>query len=356
MSNDKAQGVPGKHKVFPGRGFGRRYCYWGNVIARKEDVAVKLESDERFAGVLSGAGAYVLWGILPIYWKLVDRVPALQIMSHRVIWCFLFMALVLLVTKKLRFFLSELRGIFSNAKMFFSIFLASVLISVNWLTYIWAVNNNHIIETSLGYYINPLVSVLLGVIILKEKLSLWQMVSFFLAAIGVLNMTLHFGGVPWIALILALSFALYGLSKKIIHLGAVSGIAVETLFIFPFALIYLNYAHNSGVGAFTWHNPVVSLILAGAGIVTAVPLILFAGGAKRLPLSIIGFLQYITPTMTLILGVFLYHETFSSVHLVSFAFIWTALTIFTLARSRLLILAENMLLRSCLFLKNSADK
>lgn len=199
----------------------------------KEDVGVKFEPDEQLLGILYGAGAFILWGVFPIYWKLVVQVPALQIMSHRVAWCFVFMALVLLVTKKLGSFLSELREIFSSIKKFFSIFLASVLISVNWLTYIWAVNHDHIIETSLGYYINPLVSVLLGVIVLKEKLSLWQTVSFVLAAIGVLNMTLHFGSFPWIALVLAMSFGFYGLCKKIIHLGAVTGIAVETMFISP---------------------------------------------------------------------------------------------------------------------------
>jgi chloramphenicol-sensitive protein RarD len=257
----------------------------------KEDVGVKFEPDEQLLGILYGAGAFILWGVFPIYWKLVVQVPALQIMSHRVAWCFVFMALVLLVTKKLGSFLSELREIFSSIKKFFSIFLASVLISVNWLTYIWAVNHDHIIETSLGYYINPLVSVLLGVIVLKEKLSLWQTVSFVLAAIGVLNMTLHFGSFPWIALVLAMSFGFYGLCKKIIHLGAVTGIAVETMFISPFALLYLYYAHSSGVGAFALNNPGVSLVLAGAGVVTAIPLILFAGGTKRLPLSIIGFLQ-----------------------------------------------------------------
>lgn len=310
----------------------------------KEDVGVKFEPGEQFLGILSAAGAFILWGIFPIYWKLVDQVPALQIMSHRVAWCFVFMALVILVTKKLGVFLSELRKIFSSIKSFSGIFLASGLISVNWLTYIWAVNNDHIIETSLGYYINPLVSVLLGVIVLREKLSLWQMVSFVLAAVGVLNMTLHFGSVPWIALVLAMSFGLYGLSKKIIHLSAVTGIAVETLFISPFALLYLYYAHSSGVGAFALNNPGVSLTLAGAGVVTAIPLILFAGGAKRLPLSNIGFLQYTSPTIALVIGVFLFHEPFNRVHLVSFVLIWVALTIFSLARTRLFIQMENVLL------------
>lgn len=307
---------------------------------------MKLEqTNERVVGIASAAGASVLWGIFPVYWKLVYQVPALEILSHRVAWSFIFLVLVLLVTGKLRSFWGELCEIFSRLKKLSGVFAAALLISLNWLTYIWAVNNNHIIETSLGYYINPLVSVLLGIIVLKEKLSFWQMASFFLAMIGVLNMTLHFGAFPWIALVLAVSFGLYGLCKKMINLGAVTGITMETLIISPFALFYLNYVHSNGSGAFGFNSPGLSLLLAGAGIVTAVPLILFASGARRLPLSIVGFLQYISPTLTLILGIFLYHEPFTGVHLASFIIIWLALTIFSLARTRSFIQLESMLLK-----------
>lgn len=307
---------------------------------------MKLEQiNERAVGIASAAGASVLWGIFPVYWKLVNQVPALEILSHRVVWSFLFLVLLLLVTGKLRSFGGELCEVISRQKKLAGVFAASLLISVNWLIYIWAVNNNHIIETSLGYYINPLVSVLLGIIVLKEKLSLWQMASFFLAMIGVLNMALHFGAFPWIALVLAFSFGLYGLCKKMINLGAVTGITLETLIISPFALFYLHYVHSNGSGAFGFDSPGLSGLLAGAGIVTAVPLILFARGARRLPLSLVGFLQYISPTLTLILGIFLYYEPFTSVHLTSFVIIWAALTIFSLARTRSFMQLEAMLLR-----------
>lgn len=171
-------------------------------------------------------------------------------------------------------------------------------------------NNDHVVESSLGYYINPLVSVLLGILVLKERLSFWQVISFFLATAGVLNMTAHFGSVPWIALTLATSFGMYGLMKKMVHLGAITGITLETLIISPFMLTYLGYVHSSGSGAFGTGSPGITGLLMGAGIVTAVPLILFAAGANRLPLSVIGFLQYIAPTLTLLSGVFLYNRLF----------------------------------------------
>lgn len=296
--------------------------------------------NERLAGVAAAAGAYLLWGILPVYWKQINTVPAFEILSHRMAWSFVFMVLILLVTGKAGAFLGELREILSRHKKLLGVFLAAFLISINWLLYIWAVNNNHIVQTSLGYYINPLVSVLLGIIVLKEKLSLWQILSFLLALIGVLNMTLNAGAFPWIALVLAFSFGIYGLFKKMINIGAVTGITLETLIVSPFALIYLNHIHSSGSGAFGLNSPDVSWFLAGAGIVTATPLILFASGARRLPLSVVGFLQYIAPTIALFIGVFLYNEPFTSVHLVSFLCIWIALTIFSLSRTKSFIQIE----------------
>jgi chloramphenicol-sensitive protein RarD len=307
---------------------------------------MKLEQpDERLIGVASAAGAYVLWGVLPLYWKLIDQVPPFQILAHRIIWSFLFTVVVISATGKLKPFRGELIENISHIKNFSGIFIASLLITVNWGTYIWAVNNNHVVEASLGYYINPLVSVLLGIIVFKEKLSFWQMFSFFLAMLGVLNMTLHFGKVPWVSLLLAITFGLYGLCKKMIRPGAITGIALETLFITPFALIYLNHIQNSGSGYFSFSDPGTAALLAGAGVVTAVPLILFAGGAKRLPLSIVGFIQYISPTITLILGIFLFHEQFTGVHLASFMLIWVALTIFSLAGTRTFVQLETALFK-----------
>lgn len=276
------------------------------------------QTNERLAGIAAALSAYLLWGILPLYWKLVQSVPPQEILAHRLVWSFAFLVLMLLLSGKLQSFRGELGGVLKQPKQTAGVVLAAVLITVNWLTYIWAVNTDRIVESSLGYYINPLVSVLLAIVVLKERLSFWQMVSFALATAGVLNIMLHFGAVPWIALILAVSFALYGLIKKVIHLGAITGITLETLLISPLMLAYLGYVHSSGSGAFGAAPLVITGLLMGAGIVTAVPLILFAAAANRLPLSVIGFMQYIAPTIMLLIGVFLYHEPFTGVHLVSF--------------------------------------
>jgi len=302
------------------------------------------QTSERLAGIAAALGAYLLWGVLPLYWKLVQSVPPPEILAHRIVWSFAFLVAVLLLSRKMRPFLIELRGVLKQPKQTAGVVLASVLITVNWLTYIWAVNNDHIVESSLGYYINPLVSVLLAIVVLKERLSYWQMVSFVLATAGVLYMTFHFGAVPWIALTLAVSFGLYGLIKKVIHLGAITGITLETLLIAPLMLAYLGYLHSGAVGAFGTAPPAVTGLLMGAGIVTAVPLILFAAAANRLPLSVIGFMQYIAPTIMLLIGVLLYQEPFTGVHLVSFVLIWTALAIFSLAKTTLFAQFESRFL------------
>lgn len=315
----------------------------GNTLANGNQA--NLEAREQMLGIFYALAAYVLWGILPVYWKLVQQVPAQEILAHRVVWSFVFMLAILLVTGQLKSFWGDLRQIAVRPKRLVGVIMASVLISVNWVTYIWAVNNNRVIETSLGYYINPLVIVLLGVIVLKERLSLWQIVSFLLALAGVLNLVLHFGSVPWSALVLAVSFGLYGLFKKLVNLGAVTGITMETLFITPVAFLYLSYINTGGGGAFGLASPGTSGLLAGAGIITAVPLILFASGARRLPLSAIGFLQYIAPSIALVLGIFVYHEPFTGVHLASFAIIWTALIIFSLAKTNLFLRMEANLLK-----------
>jgi chloramphenicol-sensitive protein RarD len=305
---------------------------------------MKLKShNEQVVGIVSAASAYVMWGVLPIYWKFLQSVPAPEVLAHRIVWSFVFVVILLLVTGKTRDFLVDLKDIVHQPKKFIQVFMASAIVSVNWVTYIWAVNANHVVETSLGYYINPLISVLLGVVVLKERLSLWQIVAFCLALIGVLNITFQFGGVPWIALTLAITFGIYGLFKKTITYGALTGLTLETLFISPFALLYLIFIPSSLGGAFGADSLNVSALLVGAGAITAVPLILFASGAKRLPLSVIGFIQYIAPTIALMLGVFVYHEPFTKVHLVSFIFIWAALTVFSLAKTKYFIELESFL-------------
>lgn len=296
---------------------------------------MKLKSTNEFVvGTASAAGAFLLWGILPVYWKSIISVPSDQIIAHRILWCFLFLVLVLIFTGRSRGFLRELRGVMARPKQLAGLFTASVLISINWYLYIWAVNNGRIVETSLGYYINPLVSVLLGIVFLKEKLSLWQIVSFLLALVGVLNMAVSFGAVPWVSLALAVSFGMYGLFKKIVCLDAINGLTMETMIITPLALAFLIYAYKSGTLVFNFGFSPISMLTVGAGVVTAAPLLLFAGGTNRLPLYIVGFLQYLSPTISLLLGVFLYHESFTAVHMVTFSLIWAALIVFSVATTR----------------------
>ncbi|MGB8000777.1 MAG: EamA family transporter RarD [Anaerobacillus sp.] len=290
---------------------------------------------EQTIGIASGAGAYFLWGILPLYWKLLAGVPSEEVLAHRIIWSFVFMIVILLVLGKLSSFQKELLAIFKQPKKLTAIAFASLFITINWYAFIWAVNHDHVIQTSLGYYINPLISVLLGILFLKERLSFWQLISFALAAIGVLNLVFRFGEIPWVSLILAMSFGLYGLLKKTARLNALTGLTIETLLITPFALIYLMSVRSTLSDALYMNNVSTLSLLLGAGIVTAIPLLLFASGANRISLSMIGFLQYIAPTLMLIQGVFLYGESFTSAHMVSFALIWAALVIFTLARTKL---------------------
>lgn len=303
------------------------------------------ETSDQSKGLLAAICSYLIWGILPMYWKSMEEVPAYEILAQRIVWCFVFMVLVMVASSKIKEFYGECRQILAQPKKLFGLVMASLLITLNWGTYIWAVNHDRILETSLGYYINPLISILLGIIILKERLSFWQIISLFLAILGVLNMALHFGSVPWISLILAITFGLYGLFKKVVALGAITGIALETLLISPFALLYLGQLHQADQLTFSLAAPNTAMLLMGAGVVTALPLVLFASGAKSLPLSIIGFLQYIAPTMALFLGVFVYQEAFTTVHLISFTFIWTALVICSLAKTKYFVQLETLLLR-----------
>ncbi|CAM3966227.1 EamA family transporter RarD [Mesobacillus thioparans] len=290
---------------------------------------------EQQAGVLYAAFSYILWGILPVYWKLLQHVNADEILANRVFWSFFFVILILLLNKKWSLFTGTLLGLSQNKKQLAALAIASILISINWFIYIWAVNSDQMIEASLGYYINPLVSVLLGMVFLKERLSMLQYVSFLLAAIGVLIMTISYGQFPWIALSLAISFGLYGLAKKLIKVDSSVGLALETLVVMPLSAIYIGYLVSQGTNSLFSGSWTTTLLLAGAGAATAVPLLFFAKGAQRIPLATLGILQYIAPTLTLILGVFVYHETFSSVHLLAFTFIWSALILYSLTRTKL---------------------
>ncbi|WP_079477831.1 EamA family transporter RarD [Halobacillus salinus] len=293
-------------------------------------------------GILYTASAYILWGVLPIYWKLIQQIPAFEILAHRIIWSFVFMGAIVLIARKRKGFSQQLREIIQDKKQLIGITLASVAISINWVTYIWAVNTDLVIEASLGYYINPLVSILLGMIVLKETFSKVQWLAFLLAGCGVAYMTFHFGSVPWIALLLAFSFGTYGLLKKLVPLNAMYGLTIETMIVTPVALIYLLNQQTGQWGQIELVS-LPSLLLFGAGIVTAIPLLLFSAGAKRIPLSMVGFLQYFAPTIMLAIGVFLYDEPFTQVHGISFTLIWAGLAVYTLARMKRLRRYENKL-------------
>ncbi|WP_017753966.1 EamA family transporter RarD [Calidifontibacillus oryziterrae] len=290
--------------------------------------------NQQAVGIWNGVFAYLIWGVLPLYWIAVGEVSAPQILAHRIVWSFIFMIVIILVLKKWHLVITDIKSIITNPAAFFSLFFSGVLISANWFIYIWAVNAGHVIETSLGYYINPLISVLLGIIVLKEQFDFWQKISFLLAAGGVLILTVEYGSIPWVSLGLALSFGIYGLVKKKANLSSITGLTFETMMVTPIALFYLLYVHSQGTGHFGVSSSLsINLLLIGSGIVTAIPLLLFAEGAKRITLSLIGFLQYISPTINLIIGVFILREHFSHTHLIAFSFIWVALAVYSVSRS-----------------------
>lgn len=289
---------------------------------------MKVNSEKE--GVLYAALSYVIWGFFPIYWKLIQNVTSGEVLAQRVFWSFVFMVVLLMITKKWLTFVKFVKEMVKQPKMFWSLFTASVLISVNWGVFIWAVNAGRILETSLGYYINPLISVLLGVIVLKERLSVAQIFACLLAGIGVLTLALHFGAVPWVSLSLALSFGLYGLAKKMIKAESAIGLTLETMMMAPIALGYLLYMMMKSQSQFFVSGP-TALLLIGGGVATALPLLFFAKGAQKVSLSMLGILQYIAPSLSLMVGVFLYHETFTKAHLLAFIFIWSALIIYTLS-------------------------
>lgn len=275
-------------------------------------------------GILNGLGAYALWGFFPIYWKFLQNVPALQVIGHRIGWSFLFLLLILLVTRQWNSF----RASALTPKILAIYSVAAVLLSVNWLVYVWGVNAGFIVETSLGYFINPLISVLLGVIFLRERLRAVQWVPITLAAAGVIYLTVTYGRLPWIALSLAFSFGIYGLVKKLAPLGSLYGLTLETALVFPIALIYLAVVNFMGTGAFLHEGPATDLLLIGTGIVTSIPLLMFASAARQIPLTMIGILQYIAPTIQFLIGVFLYHEPFDRSRMIGFSLVWIALIIF----------------------------
>ena len=275
-------------------------------------------------GIWYGIAAYAMWGFFPIYWKLLREVPALQVIGHRIAWSFGLLLIYILLTKQW----SNFRSVAFNRKTLGIYAIAGALLSVNWLIYVWGVNAGFIVETSLGYFINPLLSVLFGVIFLREKLRPLQWLPVIIAAIGVTYLTVTYGRLPWIALSLAVSFGLYGLVKKLSPLGSVFGLTLETGIVFPIALIYLIVVQVNGTGGFLHDGQTVDLLLIGAGIVTTIPLLMFASAAKEIPLNMIGVLQYFARTIQFLIGVFLYKEPFDTTRFIGFGIVWLALIIF----------------------------
>jgi chloramphenicol-sensitive protein RarD len=275
-------------------------------------------------GLAAAIGAYAMWGVFPLYWHLVREVPALQIIAHRVIWCGVFVVGFLLIVDKLDWW----RRVRAVPGIGWMLLASSLLISVNWGLYIWAVTHGHVIDSSLGYFINPLVSVLIGVVVLKERLNRLQWLAVGVAAIGVLWLALMHGEPPWIALALAFTFAFYGLIRKLAAVDAASGLAVESLILLLPAIAWLLWSEHQGDAAFAhsgWHTD--ALLIVG-GVLTALPLIGFAYGARRIPYSLVGILQYISPSLQLLCGVLLLGETFSRDQAIGFGCIWLALAVY----------------------------
>ena len=276
-------------------------------------------------GFLFAIGAYGLWGLFPVYWKFLQTVSSQEIVAHRIVWSLLFMLFLLVATKNLKSFLQQLK----RKKVLLVYSIAGTLLGINWLTYVWGVNAGFIVETSLGYFINPLVSVLLGVVFLKERLNRQQWIAIAVASAGVLYLTFQYGALPWIALTLAFSFGTYGLIKKTAPLNSIDSLTMETLFLFLPAFIYILFVQTNGAGGFGTISVQTTVLLALTGIVTAVPLLFFAAAARRIPLSTVGILQYIAPTLQFSIGVWLYHEAFTQARLIGFSMIWLALIIYT---------------------------
>ena len=289
-----------------------------------EDTARAEARRETRHGVFYAIAAYGFWGVNPIYFKLVSHVPALEVVAHRVIWSLLLVGLLVLLARRGRALLDALR----DRRTLLLLALSTLIISVNWLIYIWAIYIDRVLETSLGYYINPLVSVLLGVAVLGERLTRLQMAAVVLAALGVANLAIGIGGLPWIALSLAFTFGIYGLIRKTVKVGSVDGLLVETALLLPVALAFLGYLAVLGTGSFATLDRWTDLLLILAGPVTMLPLIWFTSAARRLPLSLVGFFQYIAPTCHFVLAVFVFGEPFTKAHLITFLLIWSAVALF----------------------------
>jgi chloramphenicol-sensitive protein RarD len=275
-------------------------------------------------GIIFATLAFLSWGLFPLYFHALQEVPPSQILAHRVLWSLLFLAIVLTVRRQWKWLPQVMR----QPRIIGSFIGSAFLLSANWLMYIWAVNNGHVIESSLGYFINPLVNIMFGYLLLKERLRRGQWAAIALAALGVAWLTWQAGTVPWIALILASTFGAYGLMRKTAALGALEGLSFETMVLFPLALVYVIWLSLHGENGFAAASEHTRWLLVAAGPITAIPLLLFAAGARKIPLSALGLLQYISPTIQFLLGIWLFHEAFTAERLVGFLLIWSALALY----------------------------
>src|SRR3954454_1015689 len=270
--------------------------------------------------------AWVMWGFFPLYWPLLEPALPIEILAHRIVWSLIVMVGVVLAMRKG----PTLRRTFADRRVRRWLAIAAVLITINWGTYIWGVNNHHVVETSLGYFINPLVSVLLGVLVLGERLRPLQWAALSLAAVAVLALTVEYGHPPWVALILAFSFGSYGLAKKKANAGAVESLVIETMVVSPVALVYVIFLMSTSASSFGGNGAGHILLLVGTGLITVLPLLCFGGAATRIPLSSLGLMQYITPTVQFILGLVVFGEPMPPMRWVGFGLIWLSLALFTI--------------------------
>lgn len=288
---------------------------------------LNMEKNRR-RGILSAVATYLMWGSLPLYWNLMSAVDASEILIHRIIWSFFFMLLVLILSNRFAQFQTDLKNLWRDKRRGILLTLAAAVISMNWLTYIWAVNHERVLDTSLGYYINPLMTIFFGMIFFGERLNRAKKISFILASVGIISMAWQVGKLPWVSIALPVTFATYGALKKYLKLDPFSSITIETMLMLPIAIPYFYFFSENHLSS---ENLMLTILLIGTGAATAIPLITFAFSANNLPLNVIGFFQYISPTLSLFLGIFFFEEPFGFAQISSFGFIWLALIIFTIS-------------------------
>ncbi|MEQ6959432.1 EamA family transporter RarD [Staphylococcus arlettae] len=281
-------------------------------------------------GIIFAFGAYILWGILPLYWELIQSFGAFEILAFRIIFSMIFMVFIVLIGKNRQAFVRDLKSLIGSPIKLIAIIVAGYVITINWGTFIWAVTNGHVLQSSLGYYINPIVSILLALIFLKERFNKFEWLAIILAFIGVLYMTIKIGEFPFVSLLLAFSFGIYSLIKKLVPIDAISSITIECIVTAPAGFIYLWYIWQQQQMSFGINSSSLWLIFSGA--VTAVPLILFSAGARRIPLSLTGFIQYVGPTLMFILGIFVFKEPFDVDQLITFVFIWLGIIVYSISQ------------------------